>query len=100
MMVMMERLEAKITGKVQLVMFRDFTLGRARRLELVGEVMNLSDGSVRVVAEGKRDALTELLTELHKGPLFARVQHVEESWLPATGEYKKFSLVSGTVAVP
>lgn len=93
----MERLEARIAGKVQMVMFRDFTQRKARSLGLVGEVMNMSDGSVRVIAEGEKKALTTLLCKLHDGPLFAQVRTVDETWLPATGEYKKFSLILGKI---
>ena len=53
---MNERLEAIVSGRVQMVMYRDFTARFARRLGLVGEVKNLSDGTVRVIAEGSRRA--------------------------------------------
>ena len=91
----MERLEATVFGKVQMVMFRDFTQRKAKRLRLVGEVMNLSDGSVRVIAEGERAQLEKLLHKLYKGPLLARVDTVEVAWVPSTGTYRSFSLISG-----
>ena len=91
----MERLEATIIGKVQMVMFRDFTQRKAKGLRLTGEVMNLHDGSVRVIAEGERTQLEALLHTLYKGPLFARVDTIEVAWLAPTHEYKTFSLISG-----
>jgi len=92
----MERLEARVTGKVQMVMYRDFTQRKARWLKLTGEVMNLSDGSVLVVSEGDRETLERLVAKLWKGPLLARVDEVSTKWLPATGDFRDFTLHSGT----
>ncbi|MFC1775634.1 acylphosphatase [Patescibacteria group bacterium] len=87
-----KRLECKITGRVQLVMFRDFTNRSAQKLGLTGIVKNMPDGSVYVLAEGEESALFELIDKLKGGPIFARVDNVEERWLPATGEFKNFSI--------
>jgi acylphosphatase len=89
---MPERLEAIVSGRVQGVMFRDFVCRKAHGLKLTGEVQNLSDGTVRVVAEGSRDKLEELVAKLHHGPIFAGPEHVEPAWKPATNEFKKFSI--------
>ena len=89
---MIERLEAIVSGKVQMVMFRDFVQRKASGLKLTGEVRNLQDGTVRVVAEGDHTKLEKLLFKLHHGPLLARVDSVSVSWLPATQEYKSFKI--------
>ena len=44
---MQERLEVIVSGRVQMVMFRDFVQRKASSLKLVGEVQNLPDGTVR-----------------------------------------------------
>lgn len=80
-------------GRVQLVMFRDFTRRNARRLGITGTVQNMNDGSVRVIAEGEENALRKFLTCLHKGPIFARVDKVEEAWNEATGGFKTFEII-------
>ena len=90
---MQERLEATIHGRVQMVMYRDFAQRKAAGLKLRGEVQNLSDGTVRVVAEGPRIKLEQYLVKLHKGSLLARVESVEHVWLPATGEFTRFDIV-------
>lgn len=90
---MQKRLECKITGRVQMVMFRDFTCRNARRLGLVGAVQNMNDGSVRAVAEGEEEKLRALLALLRKGPLFARVDNAEEKWSEPSGEYREFSII-------
>lgn len=89
---MNERIEARVHGRVQMVMYRDFATRKARRHKLVGEVQNLPDKTVRVVAEGVHDALVAYIEKLKKGSLLAHVEHVEVSWLPATGEYTTFTI--------
>lgn len=89
---MQERLEAIVSGRVQMVMYRDFVQRMASRRGLVGEVMNLRDGTVRVIAEGERTTLENLLERLHDGPTLARVDDVVPAWHQATGEYAKFSI--------
>jgi acylphosphatase len=70
------RIEALVRGRVQMVMFRDFVQRHAKKLGLSGWVQNEQDGTVRVVAQGERTAIEQLLARLHTGPLFARVDDV------------------------
>lgn len=92
---MPERLDAIVSGRVQLVMYRDFAQRKARGLKLKGSVRNLEDGTVHVVAEGPRESLERYLAKLHGGPLLARVDKVSPSWLPATGEFARFDILYG-----
>ena len=87
-----QRLEARATGRVQGVGFRHFTRGEARRLGLAGWVRNEGDGSVRVVAEGPREALEGLLDALRQGPTSAQVTDVEATWTSATGDLDGFGV--------
>ncbi|MDP3957837.1 MAG: acylphosphatase [bacterium] len=89
----MKRLECEISGRVQLVMYRDFAQRKAQSLGLVGTVENLENGNVYVVAEGEEESLRRFLEDLKKGPLFARVTNVEEKWLEPTREFKNFSVI-------
>lgn len=75
-----QRLEARVTGRVQGVGFRHFTTTAARRLGLSGWVRNERDGSVCFVAEGTRADLEQLLRAVHDGPPAARVQNVAAQW--------------------
>ncbi len=92
---MHERLEATVSGRVQMVMYRDFAMRKARGLKLVGEVQNLSDGTVRVIAEGPRAQLEAYVAKLWKGSVLARVTHVEVDFVPASGGYTKFDINYG-----
>ena len=85
-----KRLSARITGRVQGVGFRNFTRGRARRLDVTGWVRNERDGSVRLEAEGEREALDQLVEAVHHGPRRARVENVEVDWSDATDEFETF----------
>lgn len=89
---MNERLEATVHGRVQLVMYRDFATRKARGLKLVGEVENLKEGTVRVVAEGPRAVLEAFVEKLKRGSVLSRVDTVDTSFLPATGTYTSFTI--------
>lgn len=90
---MKKRIECRITGRVQLVMFRDFTQRKASSLGLFGTVENKKDGSVVVVAEGEKDKLEHLLLLLKRGSLLSRVDKVETKWGEATGDFSDFKIV-------
>ncbi len=89
---MNERLDARISGRVQMVMYRDFAQRKAKGLGLVGEVQNLPDGTVRVVAEGPRVKLNHYMEKLKKGSLLSRVASVTPEWLPCTNTFTQFDI--------
>ena len=66
-----------VHGRVQGVYFRASTAERAIALSLRGTAENLADGSVRVLAAGRLDALLQLIDWLRTGPPMARVDAVE-----------------------
>ncbi len=73
----MRAVRATVTGRVQGVGFRDATRRRARELGVLGWVRNAEDGSVRVHAEGDREAVDALVAFLREGPPGAAVGEVE-----------------------
>jgi acylphosphatase len=84
------RLDARVTGVVQGVGFRFWTMGKAEELGLTGEVKNLHDGSVSVVAEGPEAQVRELLEWLNSGRTPGRVEQVEAEMSPAEGSFRGF----------
>jgi len=86
------RLHAIVEGRVQGVGFRYFVEENAYQLNLTGWVRNRWDGTVEVLAEGDRQTLEKFLSFLHRGPRAAYVSTVEVVWLPATGEFTRFSV--------
>ncbi|MDB5189148.1 MAG: acylphosphatase [Parcubacteria group bacterium] len=89
---MNERLEALVSGRVQMVMYRDFVRRNATALKLMGEVKNLSDGTVLVIAEGTRPQLEKLLKKLRRGPFLASVTDIKITWLPSTHSFSAFNI--------
>ena len=76
----MRRVRAIVSGRVQGVAFRATTAEQATQLGVVGWVMNRSDGSVEIEAEGAPEQVAALLAWCEQGPPHARVSRfvVEE----------------------
>jgi len=90
---MKQRLQARVTGRVQGVGYRYFVQATAVSLGLTGSVRNLADGAVEVAAEGEPAALQALVAALHRGPTAARVTNVQIAWQPARGQSRGFSIL-------
>jgi acylphosphatase len=86
------RIEAVVSGDVQGVGFRWFVVRVADRLGLTGWVANEADGSVRVVAEGRSDALDRLVELLREGPSGAVVEQVKDQRSAPKGEFGSFEI--------
>ena len=84
------RRRAVVHGVVQGVGFRASTRERARALGVSGVARNLLDGTVEVEAEGAPHDVEALLAWLHTGPTWSRVERVEVSELPVTGDMGSF----------
>jgi acylphosphatase len=89
-----KRVRLRITGRVQGVGFRYSAFAEACRLGARGWVRNTPDGAVELLAEGDELCLRRLVTWCHAGPPGARVNDVEQRWLPATGEFDDFCIRS------
>ena len=76
-----------------MVMYRDFVKRGARSLGLSGWVKNLDDGTVEVVAQGKRSQLEQLVTRMRKGSVLAKVQDVHVEWREPTRLFDAFDIV-------
>ena len=74
-----------ITGRVQGVGFRWFTVDAARREGLHGWVRNLADGRVEVEAEGETEAMARFEAALWRGPSRARVDDIALDEIAPTG---------------
>jgi acylphosphatase len=67
----------RVQGRVQGVWFRESTRQQAESLGITGYAINCPDGSVEVLACGKREALGALAEWLQQGPPMAQVRSVE-----------------------
>ena len=88
----MRVLKAKVSGKVQGVWFRKYTLDSARDLGVVGMVKNLVDGTVLVNASGKDENLRKFKELLENGSPNSRVDKIDYSWEDSSIEYSTFEI--------
>ncbi len=80
----------EITGLVQGVGFRFFTVRKANSLGLTGYAKNMPDGSVNVFATGELAALRELHNYLQKGPERSYVKHCYAEYLDEEIQFEEF----------
>ena len=88
----MKRVHLLISGRVQGVAFRYYTIEEADRLGVLGWVRNLPDGRVEVVAEGEPERIEAFARWCHRGPALARVDEVKMETPEATGEFRRFDI--------
>ena len=67
----------RVTGRVQGVFFRGWTVEQARELEVVGWIRNCPDGSVEARLTGDVPAVTQLIELMRRGPPGAQVTRLE-----------------------
>lgn len=89
----MNEIHCIVSGRVQMVMFRDFVQRRARILRLTGTVQNLPDGTVDVVAQGNKEDLERLIDKLHKGSILSRVDGVIIEWREPSQSFDGFKII-------
>jgi len=73
----MKQVRVIISGRVQGVWFRGWTMETARHHRLDGWVRNRRDGTVEAVFAGAEEDVAEMLEACRHGPPMARVTEVE-----------------------
>ena len=86
------RARISVSGRVQGVGYRAFTVRAATERGLVGGVRNCEDGRVELEAEGAKDQIMSLIAALKIGPPASRVTDVRVEWVPATGRHTDFAI--------
>lgn len=79
-----------ISGRVQGVGYRWWTVSTARRLRLTGWVRNLRDGRVEALACGPEDKITNLINACYQGPDAALVETVVVEDVPVPSDLVGF----------
>ncbi len=74
---MIRKVKILVSGRVQGVYFRLFTQNKAKHFGINGSAKNLADGRVEIIAEAENMALEDFIKWCNKGPITARVDHVE-----------------------
>lgn len=74
---MKKSIEIIVEGRVQGVGFRAFTLSQAFLFEINGYVENLSNGQVKIIANGEEDKLKKFIEKMRKGPLYSTTKNLK-----------------------
>lgn len=90
---MVRTVNIKISGRVQGVYFRRFTLHKAKDLGVKGTVRNREDGRVEIIAQAETDILEAFIKWCHKGPITARVDKVELLDINSEKAYGSFEII-------
>ena len=69
-----KRYKAVLTGRVQGVGLRFFTMENANKLNVTGWVKNMADGTVAMELQGTDSAITELVNIIKKGNFIIKVE--------------------------
>lgn len=82
-----------VSGTVQGVGFRSWTRKQARTLMVTGWVKNREDGTVEIMAEGKKADLLQLVSRCQHGPEVSWVEQVRTDWISPSGEFSEFTVI-------
>lgn len=84
------RVHVTVSGMVQGVGYRYFTVTEARKLGLAGWVRNLMNGDVELEAQGARSDVAMLISRLKLGPVWSDVRRVAVDEAPLHGDDNGF----------
>lgn len=88
----MVRYRLVVHGRVQRVGFRYHVLQSALLYGIHGWVRNKPDGTVEIEAEGEEKAMAHFIRKVREGPLYARVERVEEERMAGLKNYGSFTI--------
>ncbi|MEH6944681.1 acylphosphatase [Bacillus sp. JJ722] len=81
-----------VTGRVQKVGFRKFTVKVAEKFHIKGWVRNTLEGGVHIEAEGAPHNLDMFIKRVSKGPFFSKVKNISISETPTSYGYEVFQV--------
>ncbi len=81
-----------ITGIVQGVFFRDFIRKNAEALKIKGYVRNTKEGSVEVLADGKKENIKKLVEQCKTGLSEARIKNIKVKEIKTKEKFSNFAI--------
>jgi acylphosphatase len=81
-----------VSGLVQGVNYRWFTLDTAANLGLTGWVRNLPDGRVEAEIEGEKETVDRMIEAMRRGPRLSQVTDLEMTEQPCQNLYRDFQV--------
>ena len=88
----MPRKHIIVSGRVQGVGFRYFTIDEARRRGVAGWARNRPDGTVEIEAQAEYAPLESFIASVRKGPSFSGVADLDITPLPESDSHEGFEL--------
>lgn len=88
----MKHYEIIVTGRVQGVGFRHYTMQKANELGIFGWVKNMPDDSILIVAQGDEPVINTFIDFLYIGPTRSRVIQVSKSEMISSTNFHNFSV--------
>ncbi|MBN2460220.1 MAG: acylphosphatase [Candidatus Cloacimonetes bacterium] len=88
----MKTIEIYVSGRVQGVCYRYFALDKANEYGIVGNVRNLRDGRVKIIARADASSLELFLSALRQGPALARIDNIEMSEIISGESFQGFRI--------
>ena len=88
----MPRKHLIVSGRVQGVGFRYYTISEAESLGVAGWVRNRSDGTVEIEAQAAAAVLDAFVEAIRRGPAFSEVDSVDETPIPESKQGAGFRL--------
>ena len=88
--VLMKKATLYITGDVQRAGYRTKVVSIARVFNIKGNVQNLPDGRVKIIAEGEEQNLEQFIQAVNINNTLINVKDIEKQYSEPSGEYQSF----------
>jgi acylphosphatase len=86
----MIRITLYITGNVQRVNYRSKVISIAEKYNIKGNIQNLSNGNVKVIAEGQEKDIEKFIHNINIKNTLINVTNIKKEYSTPTGEYESF----------
>ena len=86
----MKRVTLYISGNVQQVNYRSKVINIAEKYNIKGNVQNLSNGNVKIIAEGLEKDLDKFIHDINIKNILINVTNIKKESSTHTGEYESF----------
>ena len=81
-----------ISGRVQGVGFRYFTVSVADKYDVKGFVRNIPGAKVEIICQGEEEELKSFMDEVKKGPAFSVITDAAIGEVPENKRYNSFKI--------
>ena len=83
-----------VSGSVQGVGYRFFSLRHANSLKINGYCQNLSNGNVEIYCQGEKNLIESFIEKLKQGPSYSNVQNVKTEEMLTEKTFHSFEILT------